>query len=70
MSSIVSKVLSSDCSSNESLTVIKSGLVCIHIGGERSDVDISDQMQIESDLKNSLVVQLQNDMVAFDSCQV
>ena len=39
------------------------------IGGERSDVDISDQMQIECDLKNSLIVQLQNDMVAFDSCQ-
>ena len=41
----------------------------LSIGGERSDVDISDQMQIESDLKNSLIVQLQNDMVAFDSCQ-
>ena len=32
ISPLVSKILSTDCSANESLTMIKSGLVCIHIG--------------------------------------
>ena len=69
MSPTVSAILSSDCTANDSLTMIKSGLVCTHIGGERSDVDISDQMQIESEMKDSLVLRLETDLVAFDSCQ-
>ena len=62
-------IISSSSPQNSALTLIKSGLLAIHVSGERSDVDISEQMEIESELKSTLKLQVQNDLLAFDSCQ-
>ena len=71
MSPIASEVLNSSHDSiSDALLLIKSGLLSVHISGERSKIDISDQMLIEMEIKSKLATQFKNDLLAFDSCQL
>ena len=69
MSENVKKVLKSPNETSNPLKLVKLGLLAIHIAAERSDIDIAEQMQIESKLKTTFQKSLHNDLIALDSCQ-
>ena len=69
MSANALKVFQSPKNSNDALNLFKTGLLTIYIAGERSEVDVSDQMLIEGQVKCDQVEVLNNDIIAYDSCQ-
>ena len=69
MSPNVAKIIGSEAIVDSSpMSLIKLGLLAIHVAAERSDIDIAEQMQIESSLKTSFKASLQDDILALDSC--
>ena len=69
MSPNVTKILASETNADSNpMSMIKLGLLAIHVAAERSDIDIAEQMQIESSLKTSFQASLQDDILALDSC--